>query len=200
MAFCLPGRWSTTWAMSPVFCFIFRRGSRFMLEPAWTTTLFMLLCSWDDRHTLLHPAFTGWDGGLINFLPGLALTCSPPDFLLLRSASWVVMISSLSYCTWLYLVLMWHPGTLFWLYKIHTKLCKGVTMKINYYNFQKNISTLLGEKNVIILIDSKHLPSFKKATPVPVMILCCWKFLMPGKSMITLDSKYEFNKRNSKRK
>jgi hypothetical protein len=37
------------------------------------------LRSWDIRHMTPCPPI-GWDGGLSNFLPGLALNFDPPDF------------------------------------------------------------------------------------------------------------------------
>jgi hypothetical protein len=71
-----------------LFCFfeiIFELGSYFMLEQAWTTSLFLpYYVAGDDRHVPPGLAI-GWDGVLWTFLSRLASDQDPPVLWLLSS-------------------------------------------------------------------------------------------------------------------
>jgi hypothetical protein len=85
-------RHSTTWATSPPFfaLVIFQAGSHlffFFLPRQACTVIFLPSASHVARTigTGHHAQLIDWDGGVTNFLPGMALNCNPPDLCLLSS-------------------------------------------------------------------------------------------------------------------
>jgi hypothetical protein len=83
----LVGRHCTSWAMSPALftLVIFEIESHCSSWPGPRSSQLCFLHGWDDKCAPLHPAWNGWDGGLKNCLPGLALSLDPPHLYLLSS-------------------------------------------------------------------------------------------------------------------
>jgi hypothetical protein len=83
---CLLGKCYSTWAIPPAF-FDFRLsfGYSLMFLPGAgldsNLLAYSLPYNWEHRH-IHHAWLISWDGGLANFLPGLASNCNLPDLCL----------------------------------------------------------------------------------------------------------------------